>query len=87
MAEPGSVTGLLLAWGKGDEEAFQQLVPLVERELHRIEILVAVDNLGSQKVAERAGAVREGILRQRLNSPDRRHDCILFSILKTEFET
>src|SRR5262245_59737289 len=36
MADPVSVTGLLLAWGKGDEEAFQQLVPLVERELHRI---------------------------------------------------
>jgi RNA polymerase sigma factor (TIGR02999 family) len=36
MANPGSVTGLLLAWGKGDEAAFQQLVPLVERELQRI---------------------------------------------------
>jgi RNA polymerase sigma-70 factor (ECF subfamily) len=36
MANPGSVTGLLLAWGKGDEAAFQRLVPLVERELHRI---------------------------------------------------
>ena len=36
MADPGDVTGLLLAWGKGDEAAFQQLVPLVERELHRI---------------------------------------------------
>ena len=36
MADPGSVTGLLLAWGKGDEAAFDRLVPLVERELHRI---------------------------------------------------
>jgi RNA polymerase sigma factor (TIGR02999 family) len=36
MADPGSVTGLLVAWGKGDEAAFQQLIPLVERELHRI---------------------------------------------------
>jgi RNA polymerase sigma factor (TIGR02999 family) len=36
MADSGSVTGLLLAWGKGDEAAFQRLVPLVERELHRI---------------------------------------------------
>ena len=36
MADPGSVTGLLVAWGKGDEAAFQQLMPLVERELHRI---------------------------------------------------
>ena len=30
------VTGLLLAWGDGDEDAFTRLVPLVERELHRI---------------------------------------------------
>ena len=36
MADPGSVTGLLLAWGKGDEAAFERMVPLVERELHRI---------------------------------------------------
>ena len=36
MVDPIGVTGLLLAWGKGDEEAFQQLVPLVERELHRV---------------------------------------------------
>src|SRR5262245_7412866 len=36
MADQGSVTALLLAWGKGDEGAFQHLVPLVERELHRI---------------------------------------------------
>ncbi len=32
----GEVTGLLLAWGRGDETALERLVPLVERELHRI---------------------------------------------------
>jgi RNA polymerase sigma factor (TIGR02999 family) len=36
MAAPGSVTGLLLAWGQGDEQALAQLMPLVEQELHRI---------------------------------------------------
>ena len=30
------VTGLLLAWGKGDHAAFERLVPLVHAELHRI---------------------------------------------------
>jgi len=30
------VTGLLLAWGTGDEEALEQLVPLVHGELRRI---------------------------------------------------
>ncbi len=29
------VTGLLQAWGAGDEEALQKLTPLVYRELHR----------------------------------------------------
>jgi RNA polymerase sigma factor (TIGR02999 family) len=30
------VTALLQAWGRGDPEALQALVPLVERELHRV---------------------------------------------------
>ena len=30
------VTGLLLAWGEGDQDAFERLVPLVHAELHRI---------------------------------------------------
>jgi RNA polymerase sigma factor (TIGR02999 family) len=30
------VTGLLIAWGKGDESAFEQLVPLVHAELRRL---------------------------------------------------
>jgi len=36
VTAPGSVTGLLIAWGKGDEAALGQLMPLVEQELHRI---------------------------------------------------
>jgi RNA polymerase sigma-70 factor, ECF subfamily len=34
--DPGSVTGLLLAWRGGNEAALEQLVPLVHEELHRI---------------------------------------------------
>ena len=30
------VTGLLLAWRGGDEEALSRLIPAIERELHRI---------------------------------------------------
>lgn len=30
------MTTLLLAWGQGDESALERLIPLVERELHRI---------------------------------------------------
>jgi RNA polymerase sigma-70 factor (ECF subfamily) len=34
--KPRDVTQLLVAWGEGDEAAFQQLVPLVYAELKRI---------------------------------------------------
>ena len=35
-AHPTRVTGLLLKWGRGDEGALEQLIPLVHRELHQI---------------------------------------------------
>ena len=34
--QPSKVTGLLLAWGRGDEAALGRLMPLVHRELRRI---------------------------------------------------
>ena len=34
--QPSNVTGLLLAWGRGDEHALARLMPLVHRELQRI---------------------------------------------------
>ena len=33
---PGTVTGLLMAWRGGNEAALEELVPLVHEELHRI---------------------------------------------------
>lgn len=33
---PGEITELLLAWRRGDQEALNQLVPLVYPELHRL---------------------------------------------------
>ena len=30
------ITGLLLAWRRGDDAALSRLIPLVEHELHRI---------------------------------------------------
>ena len=31
-----NVTNLLVAWGKGDRQAFDRLMPQVQQELHRI---------------------------------------------------
>jgi RNA polymerase sigma factor (TIGR02999 family) len=33
---PTKVTGLLLSWGRGDEGALEQLIPLVHQQLHEI---------------------------------------------------
>lgn len=54
---------------------------LEELELHRVEILAAVDNRASQRVAERVGARREGVLRRRLLLHGRPTDVVLFSIV------
>ena len=36
MPAPSEITGLLIAWSDGDQAALEQLLPLIERELHRI---------------------------------------------------
>ena len=51
-------------------------------DLNRLEIVVALGNRASQRVAERAGAVREGTLRQRLVLDGRAHDAAIYSIVR-----
>jgi ribosomal-protein-serine acetyltransferase len=53
-----------------------------ETTLQRFEIVVALENVASQRVAERAGAVREGILRRRLLLAGRPHDAVLYAIVR-----
>ncbi|MCA9186555.1 MAG: GNAT family N-acetyltransferase [Planctomycetales bacterium] len=53
-----------------------------EKGMHRIEIIMSVENIASQRVAEKAGAVREGVLRQRIVLQDGRHDALMFAVLK-----
>jgi ribosomal-protein-serine acetyltransferase len=52
--------------------------------LHRVEIVIAVENERSQRVAEKAGARREGILRRRLLIADRLHDAVIYSLLSDD---
>jgi RimJ/RimL family protein N-acetyltransferase len=52
-----------------------------ELGLGRIEILAAVGNVRSQGVAERLGALREGILRRRLRVGDEVQDAVVFSLI------
>ena len=55
-----------------------------ELGLRRIEIVVAVENKASQRVADKAGATREGVLRNRLFYYDKPHDVVMFSLIPSD---
>jgi ribosomal-protein-serine acetyltransferase len=65
---------LLAGWG------FREL------GLKRIEIVVATGNLRSQRVAEKVGAVREGIERNRITVGNKVYDAVMFSLIPTDFK-
>jgi ribosomal-protein-serine acetyltransferase len=64
-----AATLLLAKWG------------FVALNLNRIEILVATANQRSLRVAEKAGARREGVLRNRINIRDKMHDAVMHSLI------
>jgi RimJ/RimL family protein N-acetyltransferase len=49
--------------------------------LERIEIVVDVENIASGRVAEKAGALREGIARRRLVTHGESHDAVVYSLI------
>jgi len=49
-----------------------------ERRLARLEITCSPDNLASQRVAERCGFAREGLLRSHMRFKDGRRDTVVF---------
>jgi ribosomal-protein-serine acetyltransferase len=53
-------------------------------KLNRIEIVVAIENARSLRVAEKSGAKREGVLRNRLMLHDKAHDAVLHSLIPGE---
>jgi len=55
--------------------------------LQRVEIVVAVDNQASQRVAEKAGATREGVLRRRLLIRGVSTDAVLFSLVPEDLKS
>ena len=56
-----------------------------ELGLGRIELITDPDNRTSQRVAEKVGFRREGVLRSHLLHPDgRRRDSVMFSLLPGE---
>jgi len=72
------------AAGRGVATAATRMAARVGFEqlgLQRIEIVAAVANVPSQRVAEKAGARREGVLRNRLLIRGKSLDAVLFSLL------
>jgi ribosomal-protein-serine acetyltransferase len=51
-------------------------------DLTRLEVLVAVGNVGSRRVAEKSGAVYEGTLRKRLLVHGVVHDAAMYSFVR-----
>jgi RimJ/RimL family protein N-acetyltransferase len=49
--------------------------------LRRIEVIPYVDNPASQRVAEKVGCTREGVLRSYFAAHGERHDCVMYSLL------
>jgi RimJ/RimL family protein N-acetyltransferase len=58
-----------------------------ELKLVRIEIVAAVGNLASQRVAEKVGAVREGVMRKGLLIRDVAHDAVLTSLVEEDMKS
>jgi RimJ/RimL family protein N-acetyltransferase len=54
--------------------------------LARVQIFADVENPASQRVAERAGFVREGVLRSYSQLDGRRYDAAIFSLLPSDLE-
>jgi ribosomal-protein-serine acetyltransferase len=54
---------------------------LRELGLLRIEIVVALGNHGSHRVAEKLGAFKEGVLRNRLFVHGEAHDAVMYSVV------
>jgi RimJ/RimL family protein N-acetyltransferase len=67
-------TRLLARWG------------FANTNLNRLELIISTKNLASLRVATKAGAVHEGILRSRLFLHGEAHDAAVFSFTRRDFE-
>ena len=74
--------------GKGYATAATRILAefgIKQLQLKRIQIVAAVQNIPSQKVAERAGAFKEGVSRNRLEIHGLAHDAVIYSFIAQDF--
>ncbi|GAV89946.1 Acetyltransf_3 domain-containing protein [Cephalotus follicularis] len=78
-------------WGKGvATRAVKLVADTIFDEwphLERLEAVVDVDNIGSQKVLEKVGFLRDGVLRKYFIQKGRTRDIVMFSLLSTDPRT
>ena len=75
-------------WGKGiASEAFEAVIRygFEQMNLQRIEALIEPPNIPSQKLAERQGFIREGLLRSYEYTCGKFDDLYMYSLLKQDF--
>jgi RimJ/RimL family protein N-acetyltransferase len=87
-ATSGIVIGDREAWGRGyatDAMRVRTRFAFETLNLHRVESEALADNEASQRALERIGYKREGVLRKRLWSEGRWHDCIAYAILDEDY--
>ncbi|XP_057547614.1 uncharacterized protein LOC130826093 [Amaranthus tricolor] len=75
-------------WGRGiATKAVKMVVSTIfeeQPELERVEALVDVDNKGSQKVLEKVGFLKEGVLKKYCIQKGKICDMVMFSLLSSD---
>ena len=59
---------------------------VTDGKVERLELTTHPENVASQRVAEKAGFVREGVLRAYLRVSEGRRDSVLFSLLPSDLD-
>ena len=54
--------------------------------IERVELVTSPENEASQRVAEKAGFTREGLLRRYVKIKGKRRDCVIFSLLPSDLD-
>ena len=91
LGEVGSIGYWVHPASRGGGVATRALVLLsrwavTEGGVERLELTTHPDNVASQRVAEKAGFVREGVLRGHMRVRDGRRDSVLFSLLPSDVD-
>lgn len=77
------------ASGRGVGTAAVRIVAefgLMKLGLERLELLIPESNFASQRVAQKIGAIFEGVLRQRLMICEKRHDAVMYSLVRDDLK-